>query len=138
VGRLALVLSLGIVMSACASDTATAPQPTGTFHITTLLTQTRTPAPTSAGSAAPSFSGSATVEVGDQWYIPPQIIVTVGTTVLWINRGQLAHTATARDRSFGSANMEFGYTYSFTFTKPGRYQYYCLLHGDMFGEVDVR
>src|SRR4029077_13478553 len=119
-------------------DAPSAAQPTGTFRISTLLTQTRTPAPTSAGSAAPLFSGSATVEVGDQWFLPPQIIVTPGTTVLWINRGQLAHTATARDRSFSSPNMEFGYTYAFTFTKPGRYQYYCLLHGDMFGEVDVR
>ena len=126
-------------MSACASDTDAAPTPTGTFRISTLLTQTRTPTPTSVGSGALVVqSGTATVEVGDQFFIPPQIIVTVGTTVLWINRGQLTHTATARDRSFGSGTMEFGNGYAFTFTKPGRHQYYCQLHGDMIGEVDVR
>jgi plastocyanin len=139
VGRLALVLSLGILMSACAPENGGAPQPTSTFHLSTLLTQTRTPAPTSVGTGAPAVqSGAATVEVGDQFFIPPQIVVTVGTSVLWINRGQLTHTATARDRSFSSPSMEFGYTFSFTFTKPGRYLYYCLLHGDMIGEVDVR
>jgi plastocyanin len=139
VRRLALVLSLGVVLSACAPDTAAAPTATGTFRIATLLTQTRTPAPTSVGSGALVVqSGTATVEVGDQFFIPPQIIATVGTTVLWINRGQLTHTATARDRSFGSGNMEFGNAFSYTFTRVGIYQYYCQLHGDMIGEVDVR
>src|SRR6266850_882264 len=26
---------------------------------------------------------------------------------------------------------------TFNFTKPGKYRYYCTLHGDMIGEVDV-
>lgn len=57
--------------------------------------------------------------MGDQWFLPQQVVVSAGTIVLWINRGQLAHTATARDSS-------------------GRYLYFCTLHGDMIGEVNVR
>jgi plastocyanin len=34
--------------------------------------------------------------------------------------------------------MEFGNAFSYTFTRVGIYQYYCQLHGDMIGEVDVR
>ena len=138
--RLVLALPLVCALTACAADAPTAAAgTTPPFHTATLLTQTRTPAPTSVGSAAPpSFSGFAMIEMGDQWFLPPQIVVTVGSVVTWINRGQLSHTATARDRSFGSPNIEFGNTFSYTFTKPGRYPYYCLLHGDMFGEVDVR
>ena len=89
-------------------------------------------------AAPPFFSGSATVEMGDQWFLPEQIVVSVGTTVTWVNRGQVAHTATARDGSFDSKNLEFGRTFAYTFTKPGRYSYFCTLHGDMIGEVDAR
>jgi plastocyanin len=97
-----------------------------------------TPTPTSAGSQAPLvFSGSAAIEIGDQFFLPSQITVTVGTTVTWINHGQLLHTATARDNSFNSSNLEFGGTYKFTFTKAGRVPYYCMNHSDMFGEVIV-
>ena len=126
------------VITACASGVSAAPSETP-FHLATLLTQTRTPVPTSAGTGSPPFfSGSATVDMGDQWFLPEQIVVAVGTTVTWINRGQLAHTATARDGSFDSKNLEFGRSFAFTFARPGRYLYFCTLHGDMIGEVDVR
>ncbi|HKY50334.1 MAG TPA: hypothetical protein VJP45_03675, partial [Candidatus Limnocylindria bacterium] len=61
-----------------------------------------------------------------------------GTTVTWINRGQLEHTATARDGSFASSALNFGGTFTFTFTRPGRFGFYCLNHGDMNGEVIVQ
>jgi plastocyanin len=138
VRRLVHVAFVGLV-TACASGSGTAPQTTPPFHTATLLTQTRTPTPTSVGTGSPPFfAGNATIEMGDQWFLPEQIVVSVGTTVTWINRGQLAHTATARDASFDSKNLEFGRTFVYTFTRPGRYQYFCTLHGDMIGEVDVR
>jgi len=136
--RLVPIALVGLI-TACAAGSSTAPQTTAPFHTATLLTQTRTPTPTSVGSAAAQFfSGSAMIEMGDQWFLPEQIVVSIGTTVTWINRGQLAHTATARDASFDSKNVEYGRTFLYTFTKPGRYQYFCTLHGDMIGEVNVR
>lgn len=126
------------LITACASAVSAPPSETP-FRLATLLTQTRTPTPTSVGTGSPPFfSGAATVEMGDQWFLPEQIVVSVGTTVTWIDRGQLAHTATARDGSFDSRNLEFGRSFAFTFTTPGRYPYFCALHTDMIGEVDVR
>jgi plastocyanin len=137
--RRLLLGALIAVITACASGTSAAEPASSPFHTAPLLTQTRTPAPTSAGTGSPPFfSGTATVEMGDQWFLPEQIVVSVGTTVTWVNRGQLAHTATARNGSFDSRNLEFGRTWSYTFTTPGRYAYVCTLHGDMIGEVDVR
>src|SRR6266702_6841845 len=137
--KLFLAVQLVFLMTACASAPSGASQTAAPFHTATLLTQTRTPAPTSVGSAAPPFfAGRAAIDMGDQWFLPEQIVVSVGTTVTWVNRGQLAHTATARDASFDSKNLDFGRSFTYTFTRPGRVQYFCTLHGDMIGEVDVR
>jgi plastocyanin len=127
---------LVVLLAACGSHAAE-PTPVN-LHTATLITQTRTPAPTSAGGSPEVFSGSATVEMGDRFFVPPQLIVSVGTTVTWANRGQEEHTATARDGSFGSSSLGFGSSYKFTFTKTGVYQYYCMNHGDMRAQVDVR
>jgi plastocyanin len=139
VHKLVLAVPLVFLLTACAAAAPGASQTAVPFRTATLLTQTRTPTPTSVGSVAPPFfSGRAAIDMGDQWFLPEQIVVSVGTAVQWINRGQLAHTATARDASFDSKNLEFGRTFTYTFTKPGRYAYFCTLHGDMIGEVDVR
>jgi len=137
--RLLLAVPFVILMTACAAAAPSAGQTSAPFRTATLVTQTRTPTPTSVGSVAPPFfSGRAAIDMGDQWFLPEQIVVSVGTAVTWVNRGQLAHTATARDASFDSKNLDFGRTFTYTFTKPGRIQYFCTLHGDMIGEVDVR
>ena len=133
--RALAAVSLAVVLTACGSHAAE-PTPTN-LHTATLLTQTRTPAPTSVGNTE-IFSGSATVEIGDRFFIPPQLIVTTGTTVTWVNRGQEEHTATAREGPFGSSSLAFGASYKFTFTKPGVYQYFCMNHGDMRGQIEVR
>jgi plastocyanin len=66
------------------------------------------------------------------------VLVTSGTRVLWANRGQMTHTASARDESFDSGNLEFGQTYERVFALVGRYSYYCVQHEDMIGIVEVR
>src|SRR5690242_18797589 len=134
--RSAFAISVVAFLTACGSHAAE-PTPVN-LHTATLLTQTRTPTPTSAGAVPQVLSGSATIEIGDRFFVPPQLIVTVGTTVMWVNRGQEEHTATARDGSFGSSSLGFGNTYTFTFTKTGVYQYFCMNHGDMRGQVEVR
>ena len=79
-----------------------------------------------------------TVEIGDNFYLPQFVIVTSGTRVSWVNRGQMTHTASARDESFESGNLEFGQTYEKVFEVLGRYTYYCVQHEDMIGIVEVR
>lgn len=132
----ALALFAAIVVAACGSHVA-APTPLD-LHTATLLRQTFTPAPSSVVNVPQVFSGTATVEIGDRFFIPPALIVSVGTAVTWVNRGQEQHTATARGGVFGSSTLSFGQTYTFTFTKPGIYEYFCANHGDMRGQVEVR
>ena len=81
---------------------------------------------------------ATTIDIGDQFFLPTSVSVTVGTTVTWVNRGQQGHTATARDGSFASSTLDFNQSFAFIFTRAGRFEYYCETHTDMVGEVEVR
>ncbi|HEV7365694.1 MAG TPA: cupredoxin family copper-binding protein [Gemmatimonadales bacterium] len=68
---------------------------------------------------------------------PSRIEITAGTTVAWTNNDALEHTVTAVDRSFDSGTMAPGATWQYTFTKPGTYPLFCVVHPFMKGVVIV-
>lgn len=73
-------------------------------------------------------------------YSPDQVTVVMGAnnTVTWVNNDNAPHTVTAYDGSFGSGNIGAGGSYSYTFTQPGAYRYYCAYHSWMVGTVVVK
>jgi glucose/arabinose dehydrogenase len=77
------------------------------------------------------------VEIKDLSYQPNTTTVSPGTEVSWINKDQMEHTVTATDGSFNSGNIASGGVFNLTFSKPGIYQYQCLIHASMAGEVVV-
>jgi plastocyanin len=62
-------------------------------------------------------------------FAPVDLRVAPGTTVVWTNNDPFAHTITSDDGLFDSGLINQGETFSFTFTEPGVYQYYCQPHG---------
>lgn len=84
---------------------------------------------------AQSTGEAVTVMIHEDRYqfIPSQLTIPVGTTVIWVNDEQPKHTASADDGSFDSGDQELGVRYTYTFTKPGTYRYYCRYHGDVGG-----
>ena len=79
--------------------------------------------------AAPNPSKAVDAKAGDSFFEPVNMTVTAGSTVTWTNVGQMPHTVTADDGSFVSGNLKPDASFSFTFTKPGTYHYYCEYHG---------
>lgn len=65
------------------------------------------------------------------------LTVSVGTTVTWTNDDTMAHTVTGLDGSFDSNFLDPGASWSYTFTEPGEYEYYCLPHPWMRAKVVV-
>ena len=137
VRRFAAVLLL-VATTACG---AAPTQPTATAAATAAATTA--PAIATASAAVPvsptPTAALALIEMGDHFFDPAQLTVKVGTTVTWKSVGQSTHDLAARDGSFVNGGMSFGQTFSFTFTKVGRYPYVCMQHeGDgMVGEVTV-
>jgi plastocyanin len=150
--RLAL-LALAVLtftMAACTSAPTPAPIPTATQA--PVAAPTSKPAPpatstvtagstvTSTLSATPAPKQVVQVQALDDFFRPENITVTVGTQINWINVGQKKHTVT-NDTLFDS-DLVVGQTFSYTFDKPGTYQYYCVVHSEsptegMVGTVTV-
>ena len=76
------------------------------------------------------------VHIDNFVFEPAQLTVTVGQTVTWTNRDDIPHTVVCAGK-FRSKPMDTDGTFSFTFTAPGDYKYFCSLHPHMTGAVKV-
>jgi plastocyanin len=86
-------------------------------------------------AATGATMAAAVIDFGFQ---PARLEVAAGTTVTWTNRGQVAHTVTANDRSFDTGDIESGEKGSITFSRPGTYPYHCTPHPFMKGVIVVK
>ena len=75
----------------------------------------------------------ATVDMQGLSFLPKEVHVGPGATVLWTNSSPLAHTVTADDAAFDSGMLDAGATFSMVFDSPGTYQYFCQPHGSAGG-----
>ena len=78
------------------------------------------------------------VEIKDFKYGPPELTVRVGQRVTWTNHDEEPHTVTSETGAFSSTGLSHEETFSQTFSKPGRYAYFCALHPQMKATVVVR
>lgn len=79
-----------------------------------------------------------TVTIQNFAFQPANLQVKVGTTVTWTNQDTAPHTVTFRDSSMtGSALLQKGQSFSYTFTKAGTFSYYCQVHPGMTAQVVV-
>ncbi|WP_407542714.1 plastocyanin/azurin family copper-binding protein (plasmid) [Deinococcus radiomollis] len=79
----------------------------------------------------------AIVKIGDDFFAPTALSVTAGTTVTWIHTGKVSHNVSSVELpGIHSATLHPGESYSYTFTTPGTYTYYCSFH-DMNGTITV-
>jgi plastocyanin len=82
------------------------------------------------GTAGAQSSGTAKVEVGDNFFKPQELEITAGTKVKWTNTGKILHSVTPnKGKKFGKSSLAKGKSYSYKFKKPGTYAYYCTFHG---------
>jgi plastocyanin len=91
-------------------------------------------APTAAPSESPP---DAIVRIKDFAFKPPAVTIHTGQTVLFINDDGDAHTVTSTDKSFDSGGLDTNERWRHTFTKPGKYEYFCALHPYMKAVVVV-
>jgi plastocyanin len=94
-------------------------------------------APAVANAATPS--GAVQVSIQNYAFSPATLTVGVGTTVTWTNKDTAPHTVTVSSgpQMFASPTLQTGDTYTFTFTTPGTYSYYCAVHPSMTASVVV-
>ena len=82
-------------------------------------------------------AASAAVEIEEFRFAPGALTVPVGTTVTWTNHDEEPHTVTSATGAFGSTGLSNDETFTQTFTRRGRYEYFCALHPHMKAIVIV-
>ena len=87
--------------------------------------------------------GAAVQQIGQIYYDPQDISVSLDTTVEWINEDETIHTVTSGSPEAGASGifdsgiMDAGASFTYTFDSAGTFDYYCIVHPWMIGSVTV-
>jgi plastocyanin len=105
-----------------------------TLMVATMLLLTASPRLTAADQAP---AGNAEITIDNFSFGPQTVTVPVGATVTWTNRDDIPHTVVSTDGVFKSKVRDTDEKFSYTFTKPGTYSYFCSVHPKMIGKIVV-
>jgi plastocyanin len=86
-----------------------------------------------------AVAGSVAVQIKSYAYTPAALTIKAGTKVTWTNYDTAPHTVTVDSGpvKFNSPTLQKGDSFTYTFTAPGTYSYYCAVHPDMMAKVVV-
>jgi plastocyanin len=93
-----------------------------------------------AQAAASPIAGKTQVVVIENFtFNPDALTVPAGTEVTWENKDDIPHTVTSDDKkTFASSLLDTGDRFTYTFTKPGTFSYFCSVHPMMTAKVVVQ
>jgi plastocyanin len=98
-------------------------------------------APRNQPAAAADLALTIDVGITNYAFQPATLMVFPGTTVRWTNHDNVSHDVTSNPTDpvapLQSATLGQGATYSYTFTQPGDYHYFCSIHPFMVGAIQV-
>jgi plastocyanin len=84
-------------------------------------------------------ASGATIKIDNFSFGPANVTIPAGTTVTWTNNDDVPHVVASNDKKmFKSKALDTDDHFSFTFTKPGTYSYYCAIHPKMTAKVVVQ
>ena len=86
--------------------------------------------------AVPASADEVAIKIGNFTFGPKELKVKSGTTVTWVNEDDIPHTVVSLN-NFRSKALDSDDKFSFTFTTPGTYKYFCSLHPHMTGTIVV-
>ena len=85
-------------------------------------------------AAAPS-----SISIDNFTFTPQSVTVKAGTKVTWTNKDDIPHGIASSNNAFAKSKaLDTDDSYSFTFTTPGTYQYFCYIHPHMTGTIVVQ
>jgi plastocyanin len=90
-------------------------------------------------AAAERPSSQAAITIDNFSFGPQSLSVKAGTEVTWVNHDDIPHTVVSEDLiTFRSRALDTDESWSFTFTKPGTYTYFCSIHPKMTAKIVVQ
>jgi len=94
---------------------------------------------TFAATPSDKPASEVAVKIDNFSFSPATITVSAGTTIRWTNRDDIPHTVVSDDKTtFKSKVLDTDEQFTYTFTKPGTYSYFCSIHPKMTAKVVVQ
>jgi len=99
--------------------------------------------PMSVDVSIPTGTAVPGCEETNECYLPQDVSINAGDTVIWANTDTAAHTVTSGSPTdgpngiFDSSLFVAGATFEVTFDDSGSYDYFCMVHPWMQGNVQV-
>jgi plastocyanin len=131
------VLISSLLLVACSSAAAANVAPATGLPTPVSPAALSTLAPAKAAHPADT-TGGPSVSIENFNFVPANLTVPAGTTVMWTNHDDVEHTATASDNSFSSPSIPTDGQFSYTFTTPGTFSYFCAIHPFMTARIIVQ
>jgi|SRR3989338_9042196 len=94
-----------------------------------------------SGESPGDFAGRGNivhVAIKNFKFVPSDVSLKVGDSVIWTNEDDAAHTIQSDDGTLMSEQLSKGDVYAYTFSKEGKYDYTCGIHPEMKGTVTVK
>ena len=126
--------------SGASSETQSTKAPNASPNSNTEMSKMEMPARPSpgAGKDLPTSSTPNQVAVENFSFQPGTLTVAPGTTVTWVNHDDEPHTVNENNKTFKSGTLDTDAKFSYKFTSPGTYSYFCSLHPRMTGQIIVK
>jgi len=122
------------------SETESTAAPNASPNSSTEMSKMQMPAkPSPAVGKNQSTSSSPNQVVVENFsFQPGTLTVKAGTSVTWVNHDDIPHTVNENDKRFKSGTLDTDGQFSYKFTSPGTYSYFCSLHPRMTGQIIVK
>jgi len=78
------------------------------------------------------------VSIDNFSFTPMEMTIPAGSQVTWTNKDDVPHTVVSVDHQFKSQALDTDEKFSFTFSLPGTYEYFCSVHPKMTGKIIVK
>jgi plastocyanin len=88
-------------------------------------------------AAAPVYAADMEVKIDNFSFTPQTLTIKAGDTVTFVNHDDIPHTVVSKTLAFKSKPLDTDDKFSFTFTTPGTFAYFCSLHPHMTGSIVV-
>jgi plastocyanin len=138
---------LSLFLAACgqsgasgSSETQSTTAPTASQNSNTDMSKMEMPPKPSppAGKDLPTRSTPNEVSLENFSFQPGTLTVKAGTSVTWVNHDDEPHTVNENNKLFKSGTLDTDAKFSYKFTSPGTYSYFCSLHPRMTGQIIVK
>lgn len=121
--HLSIVAALAAIVAVAACGGGTGGTPSGVIGVTPG-------GGNNGGGSSGGGTGRDTVDIGNNFYNPSALTVSVGTTVTWVwEPNDVIHTVTFDADTTIMSPFQSSGTYARTFSAAGTYHYHCSIHG---------